>query len=118
MQSVLLRSRVRPLLLRPGMRTALGCGVRLVHTEKRIAELGLELPAMPAPLASYTTCVRTGNLLFMAGHVPFKPDMSALVKPGKVGKDYSVQEAHDLARFIGLELVSTIKGNVGDLDKV
>ena len=54
----------------------------------------------------------------MAGHVPFKPDMSALVKPGKVGVDYTVEEANALARFIGLELVSTIKGNVGDLDKV
>ena len=91
---------------------------RLVHTEARIQELGHTLPTMPAPLASYTTCVRSGNLLFLAGHVPFTPDMSSLVPPGKVGVDYSVEEAHALAHFIGLELISTIKGNVGDLDKV
>ena len=91
---------------------------RAVHTEKRLEELGLTLPTMPAPLASYTTCVRSGNMLYMAGHVPFTPDMKQLVKPGKVGRDYTVEEAHDMARFIGLELISTMKGNVGDLDRV
>lgn len=91
---------------------------RGVHTEKRIEELGLVLPEMPAPLASYTTVVRSGNMLFTAGHVPFEPDMTKLVAPGKVGVDYTVEEAHDIARFIGLELISTIKGALGDLDKV
>lgn len=101
------------------MSTMLRCGsARAIHTEKRLEELGLVLPEMPAPLASYTTCVRSGNMLFMAGHVPFTPDMKSLVKPGKVGIHYTTEEAHDLARFIGLELLSTIKGNVGDLDRV
>ena len=65
---------------------------RLVHTEARIKELGLELPAMPVPLASYTTCVRSGSHLFLAGHVPFTPDMKGLIKPGKCGKDYTTEE--------------------------
>ena len=44
--------------------------------------------------------------------------MKQLVPPGKVGKDYTVEEANGIAKFIGLELISTIKGAVGDLDKV
>jgi len=44
--------------------------------------------------------------------------MTALVKPGKVGLDYTTEEANALARFIGLEVISTIKHHVGDLDRV
>ena len=73
---------------------------------------------MPLPLASYTTCVISGNHIFTAGHVPFTPDMKQLVKPGKVGRDYSTEEGAAMARFIGLELISTIKAHVGDLDRV
>ena len=88
---------------------------RLVHTEARIKELGLELPAMPVPLASYTTCVRSGSHLYLAGHVPFTPDMKGLIKPGKCGKDYTTEEGAEIAKFIGLECISTIKANIGDL---
>ena len=91
---------------------------RLVHTEARIKELGLELPAMPVPLASYTTCVRSGDHLYLAGHVPFTPDMKGLIKPGKCGKDYTTEEGAEIAKFIGLECISTIKAKLGDLDKV
>ena len=92
--------------------------LRCVHTERRLEELGITLPTMPQPLASYTTCVISGNHIFTAGHVPFTPDMKQLVKPGKVGRDYSTEEGAAMARFIGLELISTIKAHVGDLDRV
>ena len=92
--------------------------LRCVHTERRLEELGITLPTMPLPLASYTTCVISGNHIFTAGHVPFTPDMKQLVKPGKVGRDYSTEEGAAMARFIGLELISTIKAHVGDLDRV
>ena len=95
--------------------------VRMVHTEKAIADLGILLPTMPAPLASYVPCVRSGNMLFLSGHVPFKEDMKTL-HVGKVGEgaDYSTEEGAAFARRIGLELVSTLKANCpgGDLDKV
>ncbi|KAL1499203.1 hypothetical protein AB1Y20_013711 [Prymnesium parvum] len=90
---------------------------RMVHTENRLSELGYTLPTMPQPLASYISCTRTGNLLFLAGHVPFKEDMKTL-HVGKVGVDYTTEQAAELAKWIGLELISTLKGNVGDLDKV
>ena len=92
--------------------------LRQVHTERRLEELGITLPSMPRPLASYTTCVISGNHIFTAGHIPFTPDMQSLVKPGKVGKDYTTEEGNAMARFIGLELISTIKFAVGDLDRV
>ena len=45
---------------------------RLVHTEQRIKDLGIELPVMTVPLANYTSFVQTGNLVFLSGHIPFK----------------------------------------------
>ena len=91
---------------------------RAVHVEAKLKELNIELPEMPRPLASYITCVHSKNMIFTAGHVPFEKDMSGLIKPGKVGKDYTTQEGHDIARWIGVELISTLKHTLGDLDKV
>ena len=87
------------------------------RTEQRLAELGIELPVMPKPLAIYVPCTRAGNTLFLSGHVPFKPDMKNL-HVGKVGVDFTTEQAADLARLIGLELISTLKANVGELDRV
>lgn len=72
---------------------------------------------MPAPLASYTPWSRSGNLVFCSGHVPFKDDMKTLYS-GTVGDDVSTEEGAAIARVIGLELVSTLKAAVGELDKV
>lgn len=85
--------------------------------ETKLESLGLALPTMPKPLASYTPAVRSGNTLYLSGHVPFKPDMKSL-HVGKVGSDYSVSEGADFAKDIGLELLSTVKDAVGDLGKV
>jgi len=91
--------------------------VRMLHTEKRIEELGLTLPEMPKPLANYVPAIRSGNMVYLAGHIPFKEDMKTL-NVGTVGVDYTTAEAAEFAKFIGLELISTLKGTVGDLDKV
>jgi len=90
---------------------------RMVHTEAKIAELGFTLPEMPKPLGSYTPILRTGNLVFLSGHVPFTEDMKTL-RTGKVSTDYTTEEANKIAEFIGLELISTLKAELGDLDKV
>ena len=87
-------------------------------TEAKLAELGLTLPPMPATLASYIPCVRSGNMLYTAGHIAFKDFETKAVHSGKVGKDLTVEEAAELAKLIGLELMATIKNEVGDLDKV
>lgn len=108
---------------RPSLLLALGQPLRMrpsprmVHTEQKIAELGLKLPPMPVPLASYVPITRSGNMVFLSGHVPFKEDMKTLHQ-GKVGIDFTTEEAASIAEWIGLELVSTLKEEVGDLDKV
>jgi enamine deaminase RidA (YjgF/YER057c/UK114 family) len=56
-------------------------------------------------------------MLFLSGHVPFKEDMKNL-HVGKVGVDYTTEQAADLARLIGLELISTLKASIGELDRV
>jgi|TARA_B110001469_G_C9538409_1_gene267448 enamine deaminase RidA (YjgF/YER057c/UK114 family) len=86
-------------------------------TEARLNELGLTLPIMPQALASYVPWVRSGNLLFLAGHVPFKEGMKELYA-GKVGVEFSTEEAADIAKFVALELIATLKSAVGELDKV
>mmetsp|Transcript_49509 Transcript_49509/g.82206 ORF Transcript_49509/g.82206 Transcript_49509/m.82206 type:complete len:189 (-) Transcript_49509:142-708(-) len=87
------------------------------NPEATLNDLGFELPSMPRPLASYVPIVQTGNLVFLAGHVPFKEDMKSL-HIGKVGREYTTEEAYAFAQRIGLELLSTLKGHVGHLGKV
>ena len=90
----------------------------MVQTEAKLEELGLKLPPMPSALASYIPCVRSGNMLHTAGHVAFRNFETKELYQGKVGKDYTVEEAADLAKLIGLELMATMKNEIGDLDKV
>ena len=91
---------------------------RMVHTEKRIEELGFApLPPPAKPLATYVPWVRTGNLIMISGHIPFQENMKDL-HVGKVGKDFTTEEGAQFAQRIGLLLTSTLKSAVGDLDKV
>lgn len=79
--------------------------------EERIAELGLDLPpALPA-FASYVTSVRAGDLLFLSGHGPVRPDGDLIL--GKVGRDLSAEEGRGAARLIALNVLSTIRDSVG-----
>jgi enamine deaminase RidA (YjgF/YER057c/UK114 family) len=83
--------------------------------ESRIHELGYALPSAPAPAGSYANCVRTGNLLFLAGGIPPIDDDTYL---GKVPTDTSIETAQDAAREITLNRLAVIKDEIGDLDKV
>ena len=78
----------------------------MVKTEQRITEMGLALLAMPTPLASYVPYTRTGNLIFTAGHIPFKDDMTSLHQ-GKLGAEYTAEEGAEFAKRCGLLLCST-----------
>jgi enamine deaminase RidA (YjgF/YER057c/UK114 family) len=85
------------------------------HILDRITSLGLTLPAVPAPVAAYVNCVRSGNLLFLSGGLPIDGDKKVL---GKVPSDVSVDEAKDGARMIMLNRLAVIKDALGSLDKV
>jgi enamine deaminase RidA (YjgF/YER057c/UK114 family) len=86
------------------------------QVEDRLAELGLEIPEPPPPLANYVAAVRTGNLVFVAGHGPRRDGEYAYV--GKLGEDLAVQEGYDAARVVILNCLASLKAEIGDLDKV
>mmetsp|Transcript_23174 Transcript_23174/g.33983 ORF Transcript_23174/g.33983 Transcript_23174/m.33983 type:complete len:172 (-) Transcript_23174:100-615(-) len=92
------------------------CGIRQLHVEKNLDKLGIVLPKPNDPKGNYLSFVRSGNMLFLAGHLPQSPDGTLVT--GKVGKDITVQEGYDAARTIALNLISTMKFATGDLDKV
>ena len=88
-----------------------------MEVEKKLAEMGLELPAPGDPVGNYVSAVRTGNILFVAGHVPRMPDGSFL-NPGKLGRDVTVEQGYQSAQRAMLNCLSSVKANIGDLDKV
>jgi enamine deaminase RidA (YjgF/YER057c/UK114 family) len=81
--------------------------------EAKLAELGIELPAVPPPAGNYVHAVRTGNLLYLAGKGPIDGDAR-----GKVGADVSTEDAYQHARQVGLTLLAVMKQELGSLDKV
>jgi enamine deaminase RidA (YjgF/YER057c/UK114 family) len=84
--------------------------------EVRIQELHLTLPPAPKPVAVYKTAVRVGNLLYVSGHGPLKPDGTLIV--GVLGKDFSVEQGKEAARQTGLAILATLRSHLGSLDKV
>ena len=86
------------------------------NPESRLTELGLELPTAPKPMGVYKPVLVIGNMLYVSGQGPLKPD-GTLIK-GKVGKDLTMEEGKLAARQVGLAMLSTIKANIGDLNKI
>ena len=86
------------------------------NPEARLKELNIELPAIGKPLANYVHVVRSGNLLFLAGKGPSKPDGSYII--GKVGTDLTVERGREAARLTGINQLAVLKAELGDLSKV
>lgn len=84
--------------------------------EKKLKELGLTLPASPKPIANYVKAVRSGNLVFLSGHGPSNPDGTNIT--GKVGKDLTTEQGYNAAKSVGLNLLASLKEEIGDLNKV
>ena len=85
--------------------------------EARLKQLGIELPAPPAPVANYVRAVRVGNLLFLAGHGPHTRD-GKIAYVGKLGRDLSIEEGQQAARLVGLNLLASTREALGSLDRV
>ena len=79
----------------------------------RLQELGITLPEPAPPIATYVRFYQTGNLLFISGTGP-----SAGARPGKLGRDLTVEEGYDVARDVGLSIIATAREALGDLDRV
>ena len=86
--------------------------------EVRLKHLGIVLPppVTAPPIGNYVAAVRSGNLLFLSGKGPKHPDGSTIV--GKVGVDFSVEEAYQHARNVGLAHLATLHAELGSLDNV
>lgn len=84
--------------------------------DARLAELKLELPPAPKPIATYVTALRQGNLLYVSGHGPLRPDGTLIV--GKVGANMDVAAGAAAAKQTGLAILATVKSHLGSLDKV
>ncbi|MBC3984762.1 RidA family protein [Streptomyces sp. AC563] len=84
--------------------------------ERRIAELGLTLPEVAAPLAAYVPAVRTGSYVYTAGQLPLVEGKLSMT--GKVGAEVTAEEAKQQARICALNALAAVKSQVGDLDRV
>jgi enamine deaminase RidA (YjgF/YER057c/UK114 family) len=82
-----------------------------VTVAARLAELGLELPAVAAPVAAYVPAVRTGDLVYTSGQLPFVAGQ--LAATGKVGDAVDPDTAKDLARTCALNALAAVDGLVG-----
>jgi len=85
--------------------------------DARLAELGIEIPDAPLPAANYVPWVVTGNLVFIAGQVPFQDGKLSHV--GKLGRAFSVEDGQDCARIVAINILAQLKAACGgDLDRV
>ncbi len=80
----------------------------------RLSELGIVLPAPPAPLGAYVESSDTGNLLFLSGTLPVVNGKLAIA--GRLGANLSVKEGQEAARIASLNALAAAKQHRGDLD--
>ncbi len=98
-------------------RPARAQGTATNRAEAKLAELGIELPQAPAPVATYAPWKRAGSLLYVAGQGPaLQPGFKA---QGVLGADMSIEEGYAAARSAGLNVLAQLKaGCGGSLDPV
>ena len=84
--------------------------------EQRIKELNLELPPAPKPVAVYKPLVVVGDMAYVSGHGPLKPDKSLIT--GRVGADLDLAAGKNAARQVGLAILATLRSELGNLDRV
>ncbi|MDE2937805.1 MAG: RidA family protein [Chloroflexota bacterium] len=86
--------------------------------EKKLNEMGYQLTEpRGSAVGNFVPAVRTGNLVYTAGTGPGLPD-GGLLHVGKLGAEISIEQGYDCARLTMLNLLSNLKGEIGDLDKV
>lgn len=87
-----------------------------MSAEQRIHELGLILPTGSQPAGNYASAVRSGKLLFLSGKAPLP--INGLMPKGRLGQEYSTEQGYVLARSACLDLIATIRKELGSLDLV
>jgi enamine deaminase RidA (YjgF/YER057c/UK114 family) len=84
--------------------------------EARLAALKLELPTPPTPMGTYATAVRHGDLLYVSGTGPLRPEGGYL--QGRLGADMDVAAGQAAARLVALAMLATVRAELGSLDAV
>jgi enamine deaminase RidA (YjgF/YER057c/UK114 family) len=84
--------------------------------EDKLKELGLLLPPPPSAVAAYVPWVRTGNLVFTSGQLPWKDGQIAYT--GKLGAELTATQGYNAARQCALNAIAQLKDAVGDLEKI
>jgi len=87
-----------------------------MRPEEKLKELNLELPPAPKPAGVYKPLLVVGNMAYVSGHGPLKPDGSLL--KGRVGQDVDQQAGYAAARQTGLAVVATLRAGLGSLDRI
>ena len=86
------------------------------NPEAKLQELGLQLRTPSAPVANYVNAVRTGNLIFLAGKGPLQSNGEYIT--GKLGADLTIEHGYEAARITGINQLSVLKAELGNLNKV
>ncbi len=84
--------------------------------DERLRELGIDLPEPPPPAGNYVGAVTVGNLVFLSGHGP--RSTSGDYSSGKVGSELTLEQGQEEARQVGLNMLATLRAEIGDLDRV
>src|SRR5204863_4155384 len=88
-----------------------------LKAEDKLKALRIDLGTVSAPIANYVNAVKAGNLLFLAGKGP-RADASGKRPQGKVGREFTAEQAYQHARTVGLDLLAVMRQELGSLDKV
>jgi len=91
-------------------------GTQPASAERRLAELGIELPPTPTPMGSYVESVQAGKLLYLSGVLPVVAHKPAFV--ARLGEGFDVEQGHEAARIATLNALSAARHHLGSLDKV
>jgi len=84
--------------------------------ERRLQDLGIQLPAMPTPLGSYVETVQTGNLLFFSGMLPVVDHKPKFI--GRLGKELDAEAGREAVYIAALNVLAAAKEHLGSLDRV
>ena len=87
-----------------------------MSADEKLRELGLILPEVPTPVATYVSFKRVGDFIYLSGQGPKRAD--GTYPTGKVGADVTIEQAYEHAKQTGLGLLAAMKKAVGSLDKI
>jgi enamine deaminase RidA (YjgF/YER057c/UK114 family) len=87
-----------------------------ISPERRLQELGIQLPAAPTPFGSYVEALQTGNLVFLSGMLPVVDHKPKYL--GRLGKELDTEAGRDAVRTAALSALAAAKAHLGSLDRV